>query len=137
MKYPSTLVPQFLTKIFSGKNIWQRKVGNKLTFVQEKIRGKVLQDAALIVMDEATMGEGLLYQCFDDLLKDIMGHEIPALSNVPFGGKLMVLSGDFRQPGKCHQTPRTSSVPGCQAGTKQKTDNHSHIQLSVFLDPKK
>jgi hypothetical protein len=48
-------------------------------------------------MDEATMGHRDVYRVVDVLLRDIMGAEDSALEHVPFGGKVMVLAGDWRQ----------------------------------------
>ena len=60
-------------------------------------RARVLRDAHVIVMDEATMGHRNVYRVVDALLRDIMGVVDPALEKVPFGGKVMVLAGDWRQ----------------------------------------
>lgn len=60
-------------------------------------RAQVLQEARLIVVDEATMGQRELYELVDVLLRDIMRAVDAELANVPFGGKVIVLSGDFRQ----------------------------------------
>jgi ATP-dependent DNA helicase PIF1 len=60
-------------------------------------KAKVLRDAELVVIDEATMGEGRLFSLIDALLRDIMSVDKPELAEVPFGGKVVVLSGDFRQ----------------------------------------
>jgi hypothetical protein len=45
----------------------------------------------LIIFDEATMASSLLFNCLDRTLKDLCEN------NLPFGNKVMVLSGDFRQ----------------------------------------
>lgn len=60
-------------------------------------RAAVLRDAQLIVIDEATMGLREMYELIDRLLKDIMRGVDAALEEVPFGGKTVVLAGDFRQ----------------------------------------
>ena len=60
-------------------------------------RARVLRDAQVIVMDEATMGHKHVYRVVDALLRDIMGAVDSALESVPFGGKVMVLAGDWRQ----------------------------------------
>ena len=54
-------------------------------------QAKVLRDAAVIVIDEATMGHRYFFMVIDRLLQDIMQTE------VPFGGKLVILAGDWRQ----------------------------------------
>ena len=52
---------------------------------------KLVGLAKLIVVDEATMLNNMLLQAFNECLKDIMGVDIP------FGGKVVVMCGDFRQ----------------------------------------
>ena len=50
-----------------------------------------LRDLDIIFIDEATMMQKHVLRMIDVVLRDIMH------SDVPFGGKLLVLSGDFRQ----------------------------------------
>ena len=52
---------------------------------------KVIIDATMIVWDEAPMGHRHLLEGLDRLLRDLM------LNQRPFGGKLVILCGDFRQ----------------------------------------
>ena len=52
---------------------------------------KLIKMTRLIVIDEATLLDNRLLQAFNECLKDIMETE------VVFGGKVVVLSGDFRQ----------------------------------------
>ena len=52
---------------------------------------KLVQMAKVILVDEATMLDNRLMQALDESLKDIMR------SDVVFGGKVIVMSGDFRQ----------------------------------------
>jgi ATP-dependent DNA helicase PIF1 len=60
-------------------------------------QAQVLREASLIVIDEATMGSKELYELIDVLLRDVMRTDNPDLADVPFGGKVVVLSGDLRQ----------------------------------------
>ena len=60
-------------------------------------RARVLRDAQIIVLDEATMGHRDVYRVIDVLLRDIMGAVDSTLETVPFGGKVVVLAGDWRQ----------------------------------------
>ena len=53
--------------------------------------GCLLHDAKLIVFDEAPMSHRHLFEALDRTLKDIMNN------NLIFGGKLLILGGDFRQ----------------------------------------
>ncbi|XP_027157966.1 ATP-dependent DNA helicase PIF1-like [Coffea eugenioides] len=52
---------------------------------------KLLFECKLIVWDEASMAKRETIEAFDDLLRDIMD------SGFPFGGKVVVFGGDFRQ----------------------------------------
>jgi hypothetical protein len=50
-----------------------------------------LRDSKLIIWDESTMAPSYALNAVDNLLKDFMSNE------QPFGGKVMLLGGDFRQ----------------------------------------
>ena len=54
-------------------------------------KGKMLKAAKLIIWDEATMASSYAYNSVDLLLRDLMK------INLPFGGKVLVMGGDFRQ----------------------------------------
>jgi len=56
------------------------------------VHADLLRDAALIVWDEAPTAPKAALQAVDDLLRDLMG-----CNHLPFGGKTVVLGGDFRQ----------------------------------------
>jgi len=45
----------------------------------------------MVIWDEAPMCPKIAFECVDRLLKEIMS------SSKPFGGKVMLLGGDFRQ----------------------------------------
>lgn len=60
-------------------------------------RANVLRDASLVVIDEATMGEGRVFALIDAFFRDCMSVNDASLADVPFGGKVVLLSGDFRQ----------------------------------------
>jgi hypothetical protein len=51
----------------------------------------VLRRAKLIVWDEASMVPLPALDCVERLLRDVSGNDMP------FGGKVLVLGGDFRQ----------------------------------------
>ena len=53
---------------------------------------KLVRMAKLILIDEATMLDRLLLEALDRSLRDLMGQH-----NKPFGGKTLLLAGDFRQ----------------------------------------
>ncbi len=52
---------------------------------------KSLKNASLIIWDESTMATYHALDCIDRLFKDLMDN------NLPFGGKVILLGGDFRQ----------------------------------------
>ncbi|XP_071932958.1 uncharacterized protein [Coffea arabica] len=52
---------------------------------------RLLFESKLILWDEASMAKRETIEAFDNLLKDIMESELP------FGGKVIVFGGDFRQ----------------------------------------
>ncbi len=52
---------------------------------------KLLKDSSLIIWDEATIATHYALDAVDRLLKDLMN------KNSPFGGKVTLLGGDFRQ----------------------------------------
>ena len=59
--------------------------------VKQSEKGKVLKDARLLIWDEAPMAHKHCFEVVDKLMKDSMN------SSPPFGGKIIVLGGDFRQ----------------------------------------
>ena len=54
-------------------------------------RAEVLRRAALILWDEVSMVPLAALDCVDRLLRDLTG------DSRPFGGKVILLGGDFRQ----------------------------------------
>jgi hypothetical protein len=52
---------------------------------------KLLKESSLIIWDEATMATHYALDAVDRLLKDLLGNDSP------FGGKVILLGGDFRQ----------------------------------------
>nr|GAT43072.1 ATP-dependent DNA helicase [Mycena chlorophos] len=59
----------------------------------EGSRAKLIRRAALIVWDEAPTANRAVLACVDDILRKIMHND------TAFGGKVVVLLGDFRQTG--------------------------------------
>ncbi|XP_016184972.1 ATP-dependent DNA helicase PIF1-like [Arachis ipaensis] len=58
---------------------------------------KLLARASLIIWDEAPMLNKHCYEALDKSLKDILRFEQSYKPYMPFGGKVVVLGGDFRQ----------------------------------------
>ena len=61
-------------------------------------RAALIQLATLIIWDEAPMANKAVLECVDAVVRKIMGNDLP------FGGKVVILSGDFRQT--CPVIPR-------------------------------
>ena len=53
---------------------------------------QILREASFLIWDESSMAHKDMLVCLDRLLRDIMG-----TADVPFGGKCLMLGGDFRQ----------------------------------------
>uniref|UniRef100_A0A0V0IDP9 ATP-dependent DNA helicase n=1 Tax=Solanum chacoense TaxID=4108 RepID=A0A0V0IDP9_SOLCH len=53
--------------------------------------------AKLIIWDEAPMMHKHCFEALDKTLRDIIGYKDATKSELPFGGKTIVLGGDFRQ----------------------------------------
>ena len=54
-------------------------------------KAKLIREALIILWDEITMADKRAVECLDRLLREIMGVD------APFGGKVVVFSGDWRQ----------------------------------------
>lgn len=57
----------------------------------------LIQKAELILWDECPMMHRHAFEALDRSLRDIMGQINPIFKNVPFGNKIIVFGGDFRQ----------------------------------------
>ncbi|XP_057720223.1 uncharacterized protein LOC130934697 [Arachis stenosperma] len=60
-------------------------------------KAEVFRIADLIIWDEAPMTNKLAFEALDRTLRDIMVSVSDRNKNLPFGGKVVVLGGDFRQ----------------------------------------
>jgi hypothetical protein len=58
---------------------------------------RMVMAATAIVWDEAPMTHQHCFKALDELLKELMGRDTPRLRDVPFGGKIILFGGDFRQ----------------------------------------
>jgi len=64
---------------------------------QQCPRAKLLRAASLIIWDEAPMMHRYCFQAFDRTMRDVMRVQNESNLKKPFGGKVVVLGGDFRQ----------------------------------------
>ncbi|XP_057432736.1 uncharacterized protein LOC130725533 [Lotus japonicus] len=60
-------------------------------------KAELLQKTSLIIWDEAPMLNKYCFEALDRTLNDVMRQEMGSADYVPFGGKVVVLGGDFRQ----------------------------------------
>ncbi|GLT45046.1 hypothetical protein SLA2020_189100 [Shorea laevis] len=58
---------------------------------------QLLLQTSLIIWDEAPMMQKYAFEAVDKTFRDIIGFKDQAARNKPFGGKIVVLGGDFRQ----------------------------------------
>lgn len=79
-------------------------------------RVKDIEQADVIIWDEASMTSKFNLECVDRLLRDVMNNP-----DVPFGGKVLILGGDFRQ-----------LLPVTRGGRKQDVLNSSIKSSNLF-----
>ena len=68
-----------------------------LNFTVQSDLGKLITRAKILVIDEATMLDRYNLEAMDRSLRDLMSSQNPDAASIPFGGKSIVLAGDFRQ----------------------------------------
>ncbi|KAI0084426.1 DNA helicase Pif1 like protein, partial [Irpex rosettiformis] len=54
-------------------------------------RGDLIRAASVVIWDEAPMANRAVLSCVEEICRDVME------SDAPFGGKVIILLGDFRQ----------------------------------------
>ncbi|XP_057739820.1 uncharacterized protein LOC130956895 [Arachis stenosperma] len=64
---------------------------------KDSAKAEVVRLADLIIWDEAPMTNKLAFEALDRTLRDIMVSVSDRNKDLPFGGKVVVLGGDFRQ----------------------------------------
>jgi ATP-dependent DNA helicase PIF1 len=71
------------------------------TYVCDIRKGTMLVElihiSSLIIWDEALMTNRIAFKALDRTLQDLLFTDSPQNKNKPFGGKVVVLGGDFRQ----------------------------------------
>ena len=58
---------------------------------------ELIEKASLIIWDEAPMTHRHAFEALDKSLRDILSLHDPKAKTLPFGGKTVLLRGDFRQ----------------------------------------
>ena len=67
------------------------------SFNLQSVTAELLLKTEMIIWDEAPMTDEKAFEAFDRLLRDLMNQVDPQLENKPFGGKMVIFGGDFRQ----------------------------------------
>ena len=94
---------------------------------------EVLIQARIVVWDEAPMTHRHVFEAVDRTLKDLMKTVDPANEHRPFGGKLMVFGGDFRQiPPVIRQGRREETVGACLKRSRL-WQHIQHLHLSINM----
>ncbi|KAF8109299.1 LOW QUALITY PROTEIN: hypothetical protein N665_0098s0027 [Sinapis alba] len=57
----------------------------------------LISKAYLIIWDKSPMAHRHAFETLDHSLKDLLSHDNPLAATLPFGGKTVLLGGDFRQ----------------------------------------
>lgn len=73
----------------------------------QSAEAELIRQSSVIIWDEAPMAHRYAVEAVDRFLRDLMGAENADLEAVPFGGKVVLFGGDFRQ-----------TLPVIQHGTK-------------------
>jgi len=58
---------------------------------------KLIQKAKVMLWDEVPMTHRHAFEALDKSLRDIMGQINPIFKHIPFGNKIIIFGGDFRQ----------------------------------------
>jgi len=80
-------------------------IGHRSTVAQLIIKAKI------IIWDEAPMMHRHAFEALDRTLRDLMKVKDPALEDTPFGGKIIVFGGDFRQEPSVAQQRMVRRLP--------------------------
>nr|KAJ0207352.1 hypothetical protein LSAT_V11C500293940 [Lactuca sativa] len=101
----------------------------------------LVRKTSLIIWDEAPMVHKHAFEVLDRTLKDILKCVNPTNSNIPFGGKVIVFGGDFRQilpvvPGGSRQNIVNASLSSSYLWQQCKVHKLTkNMRLTVGSDP--
>ena len=88
---------------------------------------KLIRMSKLLMIDEATMLDRFMLEALDRTLKDLMG------SDVAFGGKIIVLAGDFRQCLPVVQGASRAGIVSHSINQSPLWNNFKVLKLSVNM----
>lgn len=110
----ATATSAYAAQLYSGgrttHSTFKVPVNNNNEFLRSPItarssRGELIRHARLIIWDEAPMTNKAVLACVEATLRDVCNRP-----NVPFGGKTVVLLGDFRQTAPVVRAGRKADV---------------------------
>ncbi|MCH84497.1 ATP-dependent DNA helicase PIF1 [Trifolium medium] len=90
---------------------------------QDCFRAQLLRATSLFIWDEAPMMNRYCFEAFDRTMRDLMGKVDKQNRKKPFGGKVVVLGGDFRQ-----------ILPVIRKGSRGDLTDKSQSELKEFAD---
>ncbi|XP_023745250.1 ATP-dependent DNA helicase PIF1 [Lactuca sativa] len=94
----------------------------------------LVRKTSLIIWDEAPMVHKHAFEALDRTLKDILRRFNPTNSNTPFGGKVVVFGGDFRQimpvvPGDSRQNIVNASLSSSEGNLGGLNDGEAIVDI--------
>jgi hypothetical protein len=94
------------------------------TFTKQSGTAKLLRASSLIIWDEASMTKRQSVEALDNSLRDIMDRP-----ELPFGGKTVVFSGDFRQVLPVVRRGSRAQIVGASLRMSYLWDSMRHLKL--------
>jgi hypothetical protein len=88
---------------------------------QETMLCELIHSSSLIIWDEALMTNKIAFEALDKTLCDILSSHSSENSNLPFGGKVVVLGGDTRQ-----------TLPVIEGGSRSQIVNSAIVNSSLW-----
>jgi len=82
---------------------------------------ELIEETSLVIWDEALMTDRRAFEALDRTFRDIQAMHHPQNSDIPFGGKVMVLGGDLRQ-----------ILPVVEAGSRSQIINSAIIKSRLW-----
>ncbi len=86
---------------------------------------ELIRVSRVILWDECPMCNKLAFEALDITFRDIMGKADPSLKDIPFGNKIIIFGGDFRQI-------LPVVISGTQEDIVSASFNRSHLWSSVI-----
>jgi hypothetical protein len=82
---------------------------------------ELIEETCLVIWDEALMTDRRAFEALDRTFRDIQSTHCPEASDIPFGGKVVVLGGDLRQ-----------ILPVVEGGTRSQIINSAIVKSRLW-----